>query len=171
MKSRLLVGIVLLALLAVACDSGDAELTPGSTLITGGSPGSSTTVTTAPEAGSTTLSPPTTLIGQPVGNYEVVRSINHDDGITQHIVVPEGAYTDVDLENFIIDLLESIPQLHGAEVFDSAAAAEAFIVPAESRTDEQNALLERHHFVTLVGRESIEFNGPFSEFPGGAIGS
>ena len=171
MRMRFLVGISVLALILVACDSGDAELTPGSTLVTGGGSGSGATSTTTPPSDTTSPAPSTTLVGQSVEGFEVVNEIPNDDGVEQHIVIPNGAYTDVDLENFVIDLLEGNPELYGAEIFDDADAAAAFLTPSGERTEDEEALLERHHFVTLVGRDSIEFNGPFAEFPGGAIGS
>ncbi len=71
----------------------------------------------------------------------------------------------------MIDLIEADPELYGAEIFDDPAAAEAFLTPEADRTEEQTALIEENHFVTLVGRDTIEFRGPFAEFPGGAIGS
>ena len=106
-----------------------------------------------------------------MAGYDVVSRTPNDNGESLIIVIPDGAYTDVDLENFIIELIEADPDVYGAEVFRDAAAAEAFLVDPATRTEEQNALIERHHFVTLVGRDRIEFNGPFSEFSGGAIGS
>lgn len=170
MRMRLLVGISALTLLVAACDSGDAELTPGSTLITGGESTASTS-TTSPGSDVTTPAPSTTLVGQTVDGFEVVNTIPNDNGVTQHIVIPNGAYTDVDLQNFLFDLLDSNPDLYGAEIFDSADAATAFVVPEESRSDEQKDLIDRHHFMTLIGRDSYVFNGPFADFPGGAIGS
>lgn len=172
MRIRLLALISLLALVAAACNGDEPELSSDSTIVTGGSdttapPGSTTT--TGP--GSDGTSPPTTLVGETVTEHEVVEEIPNDDGVERHIVIPNGAYTDVDLENFVIDLIEQYPDLHGAEIFDDAAAAEAFLVPEDERTEEQVALLERHHFVTLTGRARIDFRGPFADFPGGAIGS
>ena len=171
MRIRFLVGLSLLAVVLAACDSGDAELTPGSTLITGGGGEATTSTTVGPGPDDTTSATPTTLVGQPVDGFEVFATFPNDNGVSQHIVIPEGAYTDVDLENFVFDLLESNPNLFGAEIFDDAGAAAAFVVPEESRSDAQDASLDRHHFVTLVGRDSYEFRGPFAEFPGGAIGS
>lgn len=162
----------MLALLIVACDGDDADLSTDSTIVSGA------TGTQPPDEGATTTtpgddgnSPSTSLVGEDVSGHQVVNEIENDNGVEQHIVIPNGAYTDVDLENFVIDLIEENPDLFGAEIFDDEAAAEAFLVPAAERTDEETALLERHHFVTLTGRARIDFNGPFAEFPGGAIGS
>lgn len=171
MRTRWIAILAVFALLIVACDGDDAELTTDSTILTGPSatdPASEATTTTS---GSDGTSPPTTLTGEAVSSYDVAAEIPNDNGVAQHIVIPEGAYTDVDLENFVLDLIEQNPDLFGAEIFDDATAAEAFVVPEADRTEEQNALLERHHFVTLTGRDRIDFRGPFAEFPGGAIGS
>lgn len=172
MRIRFLTLIALLALVGAACDGDDPQLSTDSTIVTGGG---DTTVpdgtSTTTEPGNDGTSPPTTLVGETVSDFEIVNEIPNDDGVERHIVIPDGAYTDVDLENFVIDLIEQFPDLFGAEIFDDATAAEAFLVPEDERTDEESALLERHHFVTLTGRARIDFRGPFSEFPGGAIGS
>lgn len=172
MRIRSIALACVLALVGVACDGDDPELSTESTIVTG-----ATNTTTPPADGSTTTTlngegaSPTTLVGETVSGHEVVNEVENDDGIERHVVIPNGAYTDVDLENFVIDLLEEYPDLHNAEIFDDATAAEAFQVPEADRTEEQTELLERHHFVTLTGRARIDFRGPFAEFPGGAIGS
>lgn len=172
MRTRLLALSALLALLAASCDSGEPELSTDSTLLTGGTNAPATTTSTVGRDedgsdGATTA----TLIGQAVSEYTVVERIPNENGEELRIVIPNGAYTDVDLENFMIELIESDPGIYGAEVFDDRDAADAFSVDPAQRTEEQRVLLERHHFVTLTGRERIDFNGPFAEFPGGAIGS
>ncbi len=169
MKTRLALAFALLLIALTACDSGDAELSTSSTIITGGTNAPETSTTS-----STTIageSPGTTLQGQSVTEYTVVQRIPNENGEEVHVVLPPGAYTDVDLEIFIVDLLDSDPTIYGAEVFDDEDAAAAFLVASGARTEEQNALLERHHLVSLIGRERIEFRGPFAEFPGTAIGS
>lgn len=172
MRMRLIVSLAVLVTLAVAaCTSDDPELSTETTIIT-------EPVETVPGEGTTTTTPggddpsaTTTLVGQAVTGYEVVNRIPNDNGEEQHIVIPHGAYTDVDLENFIIDLLRADAELFGAEVFDDAAAAEAFLIDEAERSEEETELLDRHWFATLTGRERIDFRGPFSEFPGGVIGS
>lgn len=161
-----------LGLVAVGCSDDDPELSTDSTIITGGTNAPATTTSTTEEGGATSeTSPPTTLVGEAVAQFDVVARFPNENGEERYYVIPNGAYTDVDLENFVIDLIEADPELYGAEIFDDPAAAEAYQTEPSERTDEQLALLERHHFVTLVGRDSIVFVGPFSEFAGGAIGS
>jgi hypothetical protein len=177
MRIRWIALVSLLALVAVACDGDDAELTTESTIVTGPSATDSagedptTTSSGGNDGDGDGASPSTTLAGEPVSGFEVVHEIPNEDGVAQHVVIPNGAYTDVDLQNFVFDLLEANPDLYGLEVFDDTAAAEAFLVPEDERTEEETELLERHHFVTVTGRARIDYRGPFSDFPGGAIGS
>lgn len=173
MKSRFFALIAVFALVVVACDGDDAELSSDSTIITGGTNAPATTTTTADPDGSGGDSTATTAprVGETVTDFTIVARFPNDNGEERYYVIPDGAYTDVDLENFIIELIETDPTLYGAEVFRSEEAAEAYQVDVDSRTEEQAELLEEQHFVTLVGRDRIEFRGPFSEFPGGAIGS
>lgn len=169
MAKRLPALLIALALAGVACTGDDAELSTSSTIVTGGTNAPTTTTTQGEGEGDGSSS--TTLVGQPVAEFEVVARFPNDQGEQQYIVIPDGAYTDVDLENFVIDLIEANPDLFGAEIFDDPDAAAAFALQADQRSEEQNTLIEEHHLVTLVGRDSIEYRGPFAEFPGGAIGS
>ncbi|HEX6286105.1 MAG TPA: hypothetical protein VFZ80_01345 [Acidimicrobiia bacterium] len=172
MKIRPIAVFAVLALAVIACDGDDPELTTDSTIVTGGTNAPATTTTTeAPDDGNGGSSPSTTLVGQTVTDFEVVARFPNDNGEERYYVIPEGAYTDVDLTQFVIELLENDSELYGAEIFDSVEAAEAYQVEEGERTEEQVTLIESDHFVTLIGRDRIEFHGPFSEFPGGAIGS
>jgi hypothetical protein len=113
----------------------------------------------------------TILRGETVASYDVAVRIATDNGEILYIVVPPGAYTDVDLENFLGDLLEGNPDLWGAEVFDDEDAVQAFVIPEDQRTEEQQELLDDHHFVSLIGGDTMKFQGPFAEFGEFIIGS
>lgn len=167
MKPRYLIALlVVLALLSAACDSGEVQLSTTSSLITGTTEPPPEPTTTTTEATATS----TTLRGETVGEYEVLVRVSTDNGDVFYIVVPPGAYTDIDLENFISDLRTGNPELWGAEVFDDEEAIEAFQVPEDQRTEEQSQLLADHHFVSLVG-DILRFQGPFAEFGEMIIGS
>ncbi|MBW3666952.1 MAG: hypothetical protein KY394_05085, partial [Actinobacteria bacterium] len=88
-----------------------------------------------------------------------------------YIVIPPGAYTDIDLEGFVGDLKESDPDLFGAEVFDDPEAVQAFVIPEDQRTESQQQLLDDHHLVSLVGGDTIRFQGPFEDIGEHIIGS
>lgn len=170
MKTRLLFVPILVVALA-ACSGDDAELSTDSTILTGGTNAPATTTTTGGGDGTGAPSPSTSLVGETVADYEIVARFPNDNGEERYYVIPPGAYTDVDLENFVVGLIEADSTLYGAEIFVSVEAATAYQVEEASRTEEQVALLATDHYVTLIGRDSIEFHGPFAEFPGGAIGS
>ena len=169
-RSIILLGAVF-ALVVAACDDGTVELSTTSSLVTGTT--EPATATTIQEATTTTAEQVTgtSVVGETVSSFEVVVRISGDNGETLHILIPEGAYTDVDLENFIGDLKEADPDLWGAEVFDDEDAVQAFVIPEDQRTEEQQVLVDEHHLVSLVGGDTIRFQGPFSEFGEFIIGS
>jgi hypothetical protein len=163
---RLMAITCAMAILLVACDSGETTLSTGSTLITTTPDDTNVTSTTAVVDETST-----TIRGQTVTEYEVVARLSTANGEVLHIVIPMGGYTDVDLENFIIDLKEADPELWGAEVFDDPGAPAAFAVDEAERSAEQETLLDQHHLVSLVAGETIRFQGPFAELGDTVIGS
>jgi hypothetical protein len=156
--SLTLVPLLALSLLSVACDGEEATLTTTSSLVTDPGEEGSPTTTVAPPGDETS----TTLVGEAVGSYEIVAREPVTDGEVVYIVIGPGAYTDVDLENFILDLYEGGIATYGAEIFDDAAAADAYLKAEEDRTAEEVALIELHHFASLVGGTIIRFQGPFT---------
>jgi hypothetical protein len=164
-RNLAVIGIVLVTALT-ACNREDAVLSTTSTLVTGPDQ-----TTTAPPGTTTLPDTSTTLRGQAVASFEILARLSTDNGDVLHVVIPVGAYTDVDLESFIGDLKESDPELWGAEVFDDPTAPAAFTVDEAGRTPEQQELLDRHHLVSLVEGDTIRFQGPFESFGEVVIGS
>jgi hypothetical protein len=160
--------LLALALLATACDGEEASLTTTSSLVTDPGEDSSPTTTTAPAPGDGAT---TTLVGEAVGSYEIVAREPVTDGEIVYIVIGPGAYTDVDLENFLLDLYEQGIATHGAEIFNDAAAADAYLKAEAERTEEEVTLIEQHHLASLVGGTIIRFQGPFAEAGEHPIGS
>ena len=162
MKLRSLIAVLaVFGLVAGACSSNPADLSTTSSLIT------DTTMPIDPMTTTTTTEPdstPTTLRGEIVSEFEVVVRVPSDNGDILYVLIPQGAYTDVDLENFIQDLRDTNDQLWGVEVFDNSAAVMAFQVAEDARTEDDQALLAEHHLVSLVNGDTIRFQGPFSEF-------
>lgn len=166
MKSRTTLALLIaFGLILAACDGEEAELSTTTSVVTGATetpePTDTTTTTTGAEADSTTS---TSLVGETVADYEVVARLATDSGEILHVVIFPGAYTDVDLVNFVGDLKESDPDLWGLEVFDDAAGPDALAVPEGERTEEEQEILDDHHFLTLSNGDRVEFQGPFSEF-------
>jgi len=159
----------LLALAVVACNGDDGvELSTTSSVISGQPTTVESSTTTAPSSGEGAT---TSLVGQSVSGYEIVARETDTAGETLYIVIPPGAYTDVDIENFVLDLVESGTATFGAEVFDDAAAVEAYRKPETDRTEEEGTLVSQHHFVSLQNGTTIVFRGPFESSGEMVIGS
>jgi len=162
---------VLFALLAVvvsACDDGAAELTTTSSLVSATTPVPESPTTSVTLSGDSTT---TSLIGEAVGSSEIVARESEPAGETLYIVVPPGAYTDVDIENFVLDLLEEGTVTFGAEIFDDASAVDAYRKAESERTDAETALVEQHHFASLEDGTTIHFRGRFASSGSQSIGS
>jgi hypothetical protein len=126
------------------------------------------TSTTAPADGA---SPSTTLVGQSVAEYEVVARVSEPEGEILFITIPPAAYTDVDIENFAVGLVEDGTVTYGAEIFDDAAAVDAYRKPEAERTEEETQLISDHHFASIQNAGVVVFRGPFAASPDIIIGS
>lgn len=166
-KITALLGSLLLVL--AACDSdGEAELTTTSSSIVG--------ATTVPSSGSdggdsgedTTT---TSLVGEAVASHEVVLRESNDDGEVLYIVIPGGDYTDIDLENFVGNLMENDEDVTSVEVFDSAEAVDVFLLEESEQTATDLVLINEHWLVSLVDGNRIIYRGPYEDSGEIAIGS
>ena len=161
--------LIALSALLTACDGDEPALSTTSSLVTSpGNGGEESTTTSAPATGAASS---TTLVGEAVASYEIVAREPVDDGEVIYVVIPPGAYTDVDLENFILDLYEQGTATYGAEVFNDQAASDAYLKAEAERTPEETTLIDQHHLVSLVGGTTIVFRGPFAESGQHALGS
>jgi hypothetical protein len=162
-----------LLLVLVACD--DPETTDIST--TSSLVSSATTVESGDTSGASTTAPAdgaassTTLVGQSVAGYEVVARVSDPAGEVLFITIPPAAYTDVDIENFAVGLVEDGTVTYGAEIFDDAAAVEAYRKPEAERTEAETQLIDEHHFASIQNAGVVVFRGPFAESPDIIIGS
>jgi hypothetical protein len=169
---RLLFVAALLFVLGACDDPETTDISTTSSLIssaTTGANGDAEASTTTAPAGTAVTS--TTLVGQSVAGYEVVARVSEPAGETLFITIPPGAYTDVDIENFAVGLVEDGTITYGAEIFDDAAAVEAHRKPEAERTEADNQLIQEHHFASVQNAGVVVFQGPFAESPDIIIGS
>lgn len=157
-----LVGLVL-----TACDSeGEVELTTSSSIITSTTPPDVEATDDGNEGGTTT-----TLAGQAVSSHEIVLRESTDDGEILYVLISPGDYTDIDLENFVGNLVENDEDVSSMEVFDDADALDAYLLDDSEQTAADLVLINEHHLVTLVDRNRIIFRGPYEEMGEIVIGS
>lgn len=165
--------VAALLLVLGACDDGETtDISTTSSLIstatTGENGDSAATTTTAPADGATTS---TTLVGQSVAEHNVVARVSDPAGETLFITIPPAAYTDVDIENFAVGLVEDGTVTYGAEIFDDAVAVEAYRKPEAERTEADTQLIQEHHFASVQNAGVVVFRGPFAQSPDIIIGS
>jgi len=161
----------LLVLAIAACDDGETtDISTTSSLVsspTTGGGGDATTTTVATEGDTTS----TTLVGQQVAEYDVVARVSDPAGETLFIVIPPGAYTDVDIENFVVGLVDSGEITYGAEIFDDNGAVDAYRKPEAERTEGETQLIEQHHFASVQNGTTFVYRGPFADSGEFVIGS
>ncbi len=168
---RIVVLSFFLVLATAACDNAVVDLATTSSLIGDGAGVSQSTTTTPPGPTTTSTTTVGVLVGSAVDSYEVIARKSSGAGEVLYIVIPQGAYTDVDLENFVGDLIENGAATWGVEVFDDVLAAEAYQKDEAARTDEEKTLIEQHHFVSLIDGDTIRYQGPFEASGEFVIGS
>ncbi len=162
LATRLVIGLA-------ACNGDDTvDLSTTSSVVSGQPTVDQATTTSVEPTGSTTA---TTLVGVTVEGHEVVGREAGTDGETIYVVVPPAAYTDVDIEIFVLDLFESGTATFGAEVFDDAIAVDAYRKPEVERTEDETALINAHHLASLVEGTTIVFRGPLASSGETVIGS
>ncbi len=167
---KTLAALAALTLALAACDGDDAaELTTTSSLV--GSTTAPAPDSTDPTGGESSTTTSTSLVGQSVDAYEIVSRESTADGETLYIVVPPGNYTDVDLENFVVDLVDDDDSVESAEIFDDGNALNAFLKDEADQTADDLALIDEHHLVSLIDSQTIAFRGPFADLGEQAIGS
>ncbi len=166
LRTILVAGAV--AVTVAACNSDGAEVTVttiDAALLT------TTTTTTTTEPDETDAPDTTEPPSDVVEDYEVISRTAAEEGETLYILVPPGNYSDVTIENFLGDLLESETAVSGVEVFDDRIALDAALKEEEDRTADELQALEDHHLVSLVGGVQVMFRGPMAEYDDFIIGS
>ncbi|HEX6145229.1 MAG TPA: hypothetical protein VF083_00535 [Acidimicrobiia bacterium] len=161
-----------LLLLVVAACNGDetTDLSTTSSLIASPTSvaGSETTTSVGAGGGDSTT---TSLRGESVSGHEIVARESDPAGETLFVLIPPGAYTDVDIENFVVGLVDDGTVTFGAEVFDDPGAIDAYRKPEAERTEGEVQLIEDHHFASIQNGSTVVFRGPFAGSPDFVIGS
>ncbi|MDX1448164.1 MAG: hypothetical protein R3246_03790 [Acidimicrobiia bacterium] len=168
--TRRIVALLSIAMLVAACSPEEAELTTTTTTV------SETTSTTEAEDTTTTTEAEDDSDAGPDGpaisEYEVVVRSSGSGGEALWVLIDPGDYTDIDLENFIRELVDesdvALAQIH---VFDDLDALEAGRIDSEARTDDEQALVDAHYLVSLIDGSTIRFQGPYADLGETAVGS
>ena len=162
--------LVVILLAAAACSgSGGEESTTtvavdGITATTGGTDGSSSTsaTTATTEAGTSTTTTTTTLAPPTdIPDYSIESRTAGTGGDTVVILLPAGTYSDVDLENIVVDVVDRFAPVVTVHVVDDTAAVPLVLEPEGTLAAAELTLLAQHYFVRLEEGFRLVYQGPF----------
>ncbi len=157
-----------LAVTALAACSDDPTV---STAVTETSLESVTTVAAAPDttrqrSGSNRST--STSIREPIDiSYDIRHREPSDSGDRLVVLIEPGDYTEIDLSNLVLDIVEANEPVDQLDVVDSQAALRAVIRNSENLTPQQS----RHYVLRLENGNRVVFLGPYSDLGSFIIGS
>jgi len=114
------------------------------------------------EEGADTTLPPA------IPPYEVIHRLIANDRTTLVILVEPGAYTTVQLENLVYDVVDTYSP-NTAIVVDDRAAADLAI--KDDLTPEEQSTLDARTFLRIENGVDVTFHGPYADAGGMTVGS
>lgn len=146
----------------------DDPAATATTLASGGS-GSDDATTSTTEAVETT----TTTEAPMLPSYDIAHRSPGDNGDTLVVVLSDTSdgVTDHDLEQVILDIVDTFGPVAEAHIIDDASVLELVLMDPAELDEGQQELLASHYLLKLVDGTSVSFQGPFEDVPGYEIGS
>lgn len=163
---RVLILILVLGLVATACNRGsDDSTTTTTTTTTLGGGAATTTTTTEADGGETTDGDDGQVTEEPaeLPGYTIVRREGAEGGDRLVVLLEEFQYTDRVLEDLIFDITEEYSPVLEAYLIDDDVAADLVLLDPDGLTDEQRNEIEEHLFVALTDGNLVTFRGPFAD--------
>ena len=114
------------------------------------------------QEGSDTTLPPA------IPPYEVIHRLIVDDRTTLVILVEPGAYSTVQLENLVYDVVDTYSP-NTAIVVDERDAADLAI--KDDLTPEEQSVLDDRTFLRIENGVDVTFHGPYADAGGMTVGS
>lgn len=160
---RFAILILVLGLIATACNRGDdAELTTTTTVSSSLPQTSTTTNTDSGPDGETT----TTMATGAPPEYQIIAG---NSGEGEYVVlIDPGAYSEQDLRNIMEVMVDEYAPVT-VHLIDSEEASE--LVLKDEVTEAEQGILDAHYFARIVDGTTLEFLGPFSDLDPVYIGS
>ena len=180
--------LAIAAVLVLAGCGGDDSTSATTSPPTEASPTTSTTVTEVEEATtdnsdahvsnepgtlpsdgeSSAQTGPEASLPPPIPPYEVVHRLIVDDRTTLVILVEPGAYSTVQLENLVYDVVDTYSP-NTAIVVDDRSAADLAIMDDLSPEEQSN--LDARTFLRIENGVDVTFHGPYADAGGMTVGS
>ncbi len=111
---------------------------------------------------------PDTTLPPAIPPYEVIHRLIVDDRTTLVILVEPGAYSTVQLENLVYDIVDTYSP-NTAIVVDDRAAADLAI--KDDLTSEEQSTLDDRTFLRIENGVDVTFHGPYADAGGMTVGS
>lgn len=108
-----------------------------------------------------------------IAPYEVIHRSPGDNGDTLVIALEDisDGITDHDLEQLILDVVDTYGPVAEAHVVDDASVLELVLSDPADLTDDQKTDLDAHYLLRLMDGTTVSFQGAFQDVPGYEIGS
>ncbi len=165
---------VAFTLAVAACNRGDDETatTTGPTIAESVASSRATTTSSAGGA-ATTVSGDSTVatttavvVGMP--SYEVVATTPGSSGDALVVVVEPGAYSNVELENLVYDIVDRFAPASAVVVDQNEAVA---LLALAELDDAQREFLAAHTLLQIADGVEVTFLGPYADIPRLTVGS
>ena len=166
--------LLALALVVAACNRGEDETatTTGPTLAESASTSRVTTTSSASSAASTvpadTTVATTTAVVVGLPSYEVVEATSGSSGDALVVVVEPGAYSNVELENLVYDIVDRFAPASAVVVDQTEAVA---LLALAELDDAQRDFLAAHTLLEITDGVEVTFLGPYADIPRLTVGS
>ena len=124
--------------------------------------------TTNPEGEGDAQEGPDTTLAPAIPPYEVIHRLIVDDRTTLVILVEPGAYSTVQLENLVYDVVDTYSP-NTAIVVDGRDVADLAI--KDDLTPEEQSVLDAQTFLRIENGVEVTFYGPYADAGGMTVGS
>lgn len=182
MRMRILTSILAGLLILAGCSGSEDDTTtlpedPSVTASTVASGGGTDDGDNGVVASDTTLADDgastTTTAAPALPSYEVIHRSPGDNGDTLVVALSDisDGITDHDLEQLILDVVDTFGPVAEAHVVDDESVLELVLSDPADLTDDQKEDLDAHYLLRLVDGTSVSFQGVFQDVPGYEIGS
>ncbi len=170
-SGRALRGVTAAALAVIVLAACSDDEPAASTAVTNTSLAPVTTVAAAPDTtrprGGANRST-STSIREPIEiSYDIRHREPSDSGDRLVVLIEPGDYTEIDLSNLVLDIIEANEPVAQLDVVDSQQALRAVIRNPENLTPQQT----RHYVLRLENGNRVVFLGPYSDLGSFIIGS
>lgn len=163
---RVLTAILVLGVVATACNRGTDDSTTTTTTTTTAAGGAAVTTTTTEASTETTTDGGDDEISEvpaELPGFTIVRREGAEGGDRLVVLLEDFEYTDRVLEDLIFEITEEYSPVLEAYLIDDDVAADLVLLDPDALSEEDQAVIDQHLFVDLTQGNLVTFRGPFAD--------